>query len=53
MPDKTDEDRERIAKKLAEQRSKMEGIPTTAKVSVISGTISHINNDLLIRSISS
>ncbi|KAA8591084.1 hypothetical protein FQN60_002027 [Etheostoma spectabile] len=34
MPDKTDEDRERIAKKLAEQRSKMEGIPTTAKLKV-------------------
>uniref|UniRef100_A0A8C9X7B6 Voltage-dependent L-type calcium channel subunit alpha n=1 Tax=Sander lucioperca TaxID=283035 RepID=A0A8C9X7B6_SANLU len=34
MPDKTDEDRERIAKKLAEQRSKMEGIPTTAKLKI-------------------
>lgn len=42
MPEKTDEDRERIAKKLAEQRAKMEIMPTTAKVSVISGIISHI-----------
>lgn len=33
MPDKTDEERERIAKKLAEQRAKIEGMPTTAKVS--------------------
>lgn len=40
MPEKTDEDRERIAKKLAEQRSKTEGMPTTAKV--ISGSVSHI-----------
>lgn len=32
MPDKTDEERERIAKKLAEQRAKIEGMPTTAKV---------------------
>lgn len=35
MPDKTDEERERIAKKLAEQRAKIEGMPTTAKVSII------------------
>ncbi len=42
MPDKTDEERERIAKKLAEQRAKMEGMPTTAKVSVVCGNISHI-----------
>lgn len=34
MPDKTDEERERIAKKLAEQRAKMEGMPTTAKLKV-------------------
>uniref|UniRef100_A0AAQ4P5B8 Voltage-dependent L-type calcium channel subunit alpha n=1 Tax=Gasterosteus aculeatus aculeatus TaxID=481459 RepID=A0AAQ4P5B8_GASAC len=34
MPEKTDEDRERIAKKLAEQRSKTEGMPTTAKLKV-------------------
>lgn len=34
MPEKTDEERERIAKKLAEQRAKMEGMPTTAKVTV-------------------
>uniref|UniRef100_A0A7N8Y4B3 Voltage-dependent L-type calcium channel subunit alpha n=1 Tax=Mastacembelus armatus TaxID=205130 RepID=A0A7N8Y4B3_9TELE len=34
MPDKTDEERERIAKKLAEQRAKMEGIPTTAKLKI-------------------
>lgn len=34
MPDKTDEERERIAKKLAEQRAKIEGMPTTAKVCV-------------------
>lgn len=33
MPEKTDEERERIAKKLAEQRAKIEGMPTTAKVS--------------------
>lgn len=32
MPEKTDEDRERMAKKLADQRAKMEGMPTTAKV---------------------
>lgn len=32
MPEKTDEERERMAKKLAEQRAKMEGMPTTAKV---------------------
>lgn len=42
MPDKTDEERERIAKKLAEQRAKMEGMPTTAKVSVVSGFISQV-----------
>uniref|UniRef100_A0A4W6F8G8 Voltage-dependent L-type calcium channel subunit alpha n=1 Tax=Lates calcarifer TaxID=8187 RepID=A0A4W6F8G8_LATCA len=34
MPDKTDEERERIAKKLAEQRAKMEGMPTTAKLKI-------------------
>lgn len=34
MPEKTDEERERIAKKLAEQRAKIEGMPTTAKVSI-------------------
>lgn len=34
MPDKTDEERERIAKKLAEQRAKIEGMPTTAKLKV-------------------
>ncbi|XP_074500500.1 calcium channel, voltage-dependent, L type, alpha 1S subunit, b [Sebastes fasciatus] len=34
MPEKTDEDRERIAKKLAEQRSKIEGMPTTAKLKI-------------------
>ncbi|XP_054625815.1 dihydropyridine-sensitive L-type skeletal muscle calcium channel subunit alpha-1-like isoform X2 [Dunckerocampus dactyliophorus] len=34
MPDKTDEERERISKKLAEQRAKMEGMPTTAKLKV-------------------
>lgn len=33
MPDKADEERVLLAKKLAEQRSKIEGIPTTAKVS--------------------
>lgn len=42
MPDKTDEERERIAKKLAEQRAKLEGMPTTAKVSVVSGKMSHV-----------
>lgn len=42
MPEKTDEERERIAKKLAEQRAKIEGMPTTAKVTVVSGLISHI-----------
>jgi len=36
MPDKSDEERERIAKKLAEQRAKIEGMPTTAKVTVMS-----------------
>uniref|UniRef100_A0A3B4ZKK5 Voltage-dependent L-type calcium channel subunit alpha n=1 Tax=Stegastes partitus TaxID=144197 RepID=A0A3B4ZKK5_9TELE len=34
MPEKTDEERERIAKKLAEQRAKMENMPTTAKLKV-------------------
>lgn len=43
MPDKTDEERERMAKKLAEQRAKLEGMPTTAKVSTFSGIISKIN----------
>lgn len=42
MPDKTDEERERIAKKLAEQRAKTEGMPTTAKVNFVSSVISHI-----------
>lgn len=37
MPDKTDEERERIAKKLADQRAKLEGMPTTAKVSIQTG----------------
>lgn len=37
MPEKTDEERERIAKKLAEQRAKLEGMPTTAKVGIQSG----------------
>lgn len=41
MPDKTDEERERIAKKLAEQRAKVENMPTTAKVSFVSGVILH------------
>lgn len=41
MPEKTDEERERIAKKLAEQRAKMEGMPTTAKVCILSGVILH------------
>lgn len=36
MPEKTDEERERIAKKLAEQRAKIEGMPTTAKVDILS-----------------
>uniref|UniRef100_A0A671X857 Voltage-dependent L-type calcium channel subunit alpha n=1 Tax=Sparus aurata TaxID=8175 RepID=A0A671X857_SPAAU len=31
----------RIAKKLAEQRAKVENMPTTAKVSFVSGVISH------------
>lgn len=39
MPDKTDEERERIAKKLADQRAKLEGMPTTAKVSTDPGVI--------------
>lgn len=42
MPDKTDEERERIAKKLAEQRAKLEGMPTTAKVSVLSSMTLHL-----------
>lgn len=37
MPEKTDEERERIAKKLADQRAKLEGMPTTAKVRIQSG----------------
>lgn len=41
MPEKTDEERERMAKKLAEQRAKMEVMPTTATVSRISGVILH------------
>ncbi len=47
MPDKTDEERERIAKKLAEQRAKMEGMPTTAKVSaaLMSYQILSLGND--------
>lgn len=43
MPDKTDEERERIAKKLAEQRAKIESMPTTAKVCAHPGIISHIS----------
>uniref|UniRef100_A0A8D2ZK28 Voltage-dependent L-type calcium channel subunit alpha n=1 Tax=Scophthalmus maximus TaxID=52904 RepID=A0A8D2ZK28_SCOMX len=31
---KTDEERERMAKKLAEQRAKIEGMPTTAKLKI-------------------
>lgn len=31
-PDKTEEEKALMAKKLAEQRAKTEGIPTTAKV---------------------
>lgn len=42
MPDKTDEERERIAKKLAEQRAKIEGMPTTAKVRAAPGVISSV-----------
>ena len=34
-PDKAEEERERMAKKLAEQRAKIEGMPTTAKVTVM------------------
>nr|XP_029478765.1 dihydropyridine-sensitive L-type skeletal muscle calcium channel subunit alpha-1-like isoform X1 [Oncorhynchus nerka] len=34
MPDKADEERVLLAKKLAEQRAKIEGIPTTAKLKV-------------------
>lgn len=33
MPEKTDEEREKIVK----QRTKIEGMPTTAKVTVVSG----------------
>ena len=32
MPDKAAEEKALLAKKLAEQRAKIEGIPTTAKV---------------------
>ncbi|XP_041712695.1 dihydropyridine-sensitive L-type skeletal muscle calcium channel subunit alpha-1 isoform X2 [Coregonus clupeaformis] len=34
MPDKADEEKVLLAKKLAEQRAKIEGIPTTAKLKV-------------------
>uniref|UniRef100_A0A674E1Z8 Voltage-dependent L-type calcium channel subunit alpha n=1 Tax=Salmo trutta TaxID=8032 RepID=A0A674E1Z8_SALTR len=34
MPDKADEEKVLLAKKLAEQRTKIEGIPTTAKLKV-------------------
>ena len=44
MPDKTDEEKERIAKKLAEQRAKIEGMPTTAKVSFLSSISSHVQS---------
>lgn len=42
MPDKTDEERERISKKLAEQRAKLEGMPTTAKVRVVSADVASL-----------
>lgn len=32
LPDKGEEEKTMLAKKLAEQRAKIEGIPTTAKV---------------------
>ncbi|KAJ8260254.1 hypothetical protein GJAV_G00178840 [Gymnothorax javanicus] len=34
LPDKTDEDKATLSKKLAEQRAKAEGIPTTAKLKI-------------------
>ncbi|KAM3872323.1 dihydropyridine-sensitive L-type skeletal muscle calcium channel subunit alpha-1-like [Diretmus argenteus] len=34
MPDKNEEERERLAKKLAEQRAKIECMPTTAKLKI-------------------
>lgn len=47
MPDKTDEERERLAKKLAEQRAKIEGMPTTAKVSPLFVVISLLTTNML------
>uniref|UniRef100_A0A8C5CGB3 Voltage-dependent L-type calcium channel subunit alpha n=1 Tax=Gadus morhua TaxID=8049 RepID=A0A8C5CGB3_GADMO len=41
-PDKAEEERERMAKKLAEQRAKIEGMPTTAKLK-IDEFESHVN----------
>lgn len=34
MPDKSEEEKALMAKKLADQRAKTEGIPTTAKVNL-------------------
>lgn len=47
MPEKTDEERERIAKKLADQRAKLEGMPTTAKVSIQSGASVELGCDVI------
>lgn len=50
MPEKTDEERERIAKKLADQRAKLEGMPTTAKVSIRSGASVELGCDVIHKS---
>lgn len=42
MPDKADEEKVLLAKKLAEQRIKIEGIPTTAKVSTTDSRILYL-----------
>lgn len=45
IPDKSpEEEKALLQKKLAEQRAKAEGIPTTAKVSLRGGYISRFNN---------
>lgn len=50
MPEKTDEERERIAKKLADQRAKLEGMPTTAKVGVHSAASVDFGSHVIHRS---
>lgn len=50
MPEKTDEERERIAKKLADQRAKLEGMPTTAKVCIQTGASVELGHDVIHKS---